>query len=102
MSCGGRQGIKFPSASTKKMMGLETGLVVVRHRCPMHHSLIHNKPTHLKPDYLPTPYLGKKKEQHPTLSKYSPNPRNQEAAEELLRERKYIGKERLGGAFVVR
>ena len=28
-------------------------------------------------------------------------PRNQEAAEELLRERTYMGKERLGGAFVV-
>ena len=82
-------------------MGLETW-PVVRHRLPMHHSLIHNKPTHLKPDYLPTPYLGKKKkEQHPTPQNIPQIPRKQEAAEELLRERKYMGKERLGGAFVV-
>ena len=27
--------------------------------------------------------------------------KSMEAAEELLRERKYMGKERLGGAFVV-
>ena len=45
--------IKLASAPTKKMMGLETG-PVVRHRFPMHHSLIHNEPTHSKPDYPPT------------------------------------------------
>ena len=83
-------------------MGLETGLVV-RHRCPMHHSLIHNKPTHLKPYYLPTPYLGKKKNNTQPYQNIPQIPRNQEAAEELLREReKNGGKERLGGAFVVR
>ena len=65
------EGIKLSSALPRKMMGLETGLVV-RHRCPMHHSLIHNKPTHLKPDYLPTPYLGKKKRTTLNLIKIFP------------------------------
>ena len=67
----------------------------------MHHSLIHNKPTHFKPYYLPTPYLGKKKNNTQPHQNIPRIPRNQEAAEELLRERKYMGKERLGGAFVV-
>ena len=69
----------------------------------MLHSPIHNKPTHLKPDYLPTPYLGKKKNNAQPHQNIPRIPRNQEAAEELLllRERKYMVKERLGGAFVV-
>jgi len=60
--------------------------------------LPHTQQTQTLQIWLP-PYLGKKNNTQPRQN-VPQNPRNQEAVEELLRERKCERKERLGGALL--
>ena len=78
--------IKLPPAQPRKMMGLEMGPLA--YQGILGAPLPHTQQTHPLQTWL-SPYLGKKNNTRPRQN-VPQIPRNQEAAEELLRERKYI------------